>query len=541
VDAASSSASSSAENLTTLLRPRVPIFRWIWLSFALGAGLALVAVPLGELVRFADVQLVLNNTFFYTHQAELNAWINAIEALFAPVIALLVALVVALRGLTGSARRNAALRLVGALALLIALAWAQNPLTSALYRAQVGTGVQAAEAAAASPFLWAAAVLYGVPAFALGVALIVTLRLVAPRLMPASAPSRAGYGVLAGVLVGVSAAVFSLLDRFLIITILALRLAYVGDTGCEGGSGAGCYGGQLLDMGRGVALPLVIGAALGGLVGSLLILNLRAAGSAQAEGTDAGMASSAPVASSATAPSTPSRGWLARSASLGGAFLGGPLYAALVLFCVYHARNAPPAPPITAYLLLPALALLVPAGLLALAASSVSVRGGWALWAALLALAVGLAVGVPALLMVAPQVLGASAILLATFSFGAAAGLLAGRFAASSPARPVWRRGLRAAAVGWLGFSLVLGIWLRFQFHDLVIPGPTTFTCHGLGCGGLYLVAIFIVIGSGVKTLVLGLPAALLAGVLAGSLARAVRQPSHSGSGATPSASTMRL
>jgi hypothetical protein len=230
------------------------------------------------------------------------------------------------------------------------------------------------------------------------------------------------------------------------------------------------------------------------------------------------MASPVPAASGAGGPPAPSRGWLARVAPLAGAFVCGLLYATLVLFCVYHAGRATFALPIAAYLLLPALALAVPSLLLALAALRADMRGGRVLWAVLLALTTGVAVGAPALLIVAPQALAAgeaSAILLAAFTFGTVVGLLAARFAAPPSGRATWRTGLRAAAVGWLGVSVVLGVWLGFQFHDLVIPGPTTLNCHGLACGALLMVAVAIVIGGGVKTLVLGLPAALLAGCLA--------------------------
>ncbi len=112
--------------------------------------------------------------------------------------------------------------------------------------------------------------------------------------------------------------------------------------------------------------------------------------------------------------------------------------------------------------------------------------------------------------------------------FGAAVGLLAGRFAAPQPARAAWRTGLRTAAVGWLGvlFLVPEALW------------PPLAVCQRRYCG-LSALLVTTIPESAIIILVLGLPAALFAGALGGALGGA--QFSHSGSGATPSASTMRL
>jgi hypothetical protein len=121
---------------------------------------------------------------------------------------------------------------------------------------------------------------------------------------------------------------------------------------------------------RFVALPLMVGGALGGLTATLLVPDLRAAGRGQPE------AAEAPVA----AP--PAHRWLAHVALRVGAFLGGVLYALLVLFCAYLTSPSLLAGELsdTAYLLLPLLALAVPAALLALAASPAGARCGRCCW-----------------------------------------------------------------------------------------------------------------------------------------------------------------
>jgi hypothetical protein len=134
-----------------------------------------------------------------------------------------------------------------------------------------------------------------------------------------------------------------------------------------------------------------------------------------------------------------------------------------------------------------------------------------------------------------------SAAPLMAVGFGAAVGLLAGRFAAPPPARAAWRTGLRTAAVGWLGVSLVIEVWLGVLF---LVPVPVALwpplaVCQRQYCGMSGLSLLTTIPESAIIILVLGLPTALFAGALGGALGGA--QFSHSGSGATPSASTMRL
>src|SRR5258708_39524927 len=109
MDAVPSSASSFVESAAPPPRPRVPALRWIWVPFVLGAGLALVQLLLGEMTPF--VLRLANPAPAY--EFEFYQRIRVVEALFAPVVALLVALILALRGPAGAPRRSPPPRGVG--------------------------------------------------------------------------------------------------------------------------------------------------------------------------------------------------------------------------------------------------------------------------------------------------------------------------------------------------------------------------------------------------------------------------------------------
>ena len=249
-------------------------FQWVWAPASLGAAAAIAALIIKQLAQTIQLPLVLNNPFVYTHQPQFNAVQIAVEALAIPVFVVCVAFTIAFSVTDARRRRSDVARLLGTLALLVGIAWLQQVVTAAAYNA-LTSGQTAASAAAF--YVTATHVLDLIVSVAhgllLGVTIVLALRLAIRPASRGNAP-RQSYWMLAGGIAGISAAFYTELDRFLSLTVVAVRLASLGVTGCMGGSGADCYGGQLLDIAYYSVFPLIIGAVAGAAIGGALAPDL---------------------------------------------------------------------------------------------------------------------------------------------------------------------------------------------------------------------------------------------------------------------------
>lgn len=538
MDAAQPDSSSGGAAYEPLAGPRPSRFQWIWAPLALGVAAMLVAATIMQLMRVLGVSLILSNPYIYTHQAELNAALTAVDELAVPVVVVVAACVVALR-LPDVTRRGAAVaRLLIALVLLIGIAWLRQVANTSVYR--VLTNGQSTAAAGSAAYHVLAMIMSAISGLPLGVTIAIALRLLPSRLTPRGIAPRLGYWMLAGGLAGIAAAFFSQRDRFLLLTVQAIRLASVDVTDCMVGSGSFCYSGQLLDLAYYSVLPLIVGAVLGAAIGGALAPDLTA-------GRLGGSASS-------SAPATPKDSAGAQTQGQRGSRAGGALryvagaavgifYLTLVLTLAFlleafisRTRLAPTNSPsaATGLIIYDTLSLLIPAAWLALAgardrlASAPGRRGKRALRWTLALLAVMLAVAAPVVAIPVQGVSyldGSPMIALAAFSLGAAYGLLWAPRARSARPQAAWRVGVRAAATGWIGVSLPVLILLGVEFYTLVTYRLSPNDCHGLACGALLFVLFNAVITISVNIIIVGLPVALFAGGLSGMIREALRTP----------------
>lgn len=501
-------------------------------------------MSLGLLTRAGLFALLLNIQYFYMRQLELNALLIAFDELVLPITVVIVALVFVLRASSG-ARWSAAARLLGALALMLGAVMLHPVVVAAIFRALFGE-----RATQPSFFLTNSAFAMLAPlgsGFLLGVMLVITLSMLAPRLAPLDRGARLGYWTLAGVLAGIALTFMSQLDRATLLTTMAVRLAAAGATGCTASSGAGCYTGQMFDLARASVLPLLIGAAVGGAAGALLT---PAPTEASLQGATPHHAPATPVAAP---PEEAGAGRPTERGARGGAMLRyvagggiGVLYLALVatltalaLSRINHLTPANPTQSALWGLTLGSFSLLIPAGWLALVgmrarlASALS-RGGkrallWALALlfALLALAVPIVTALTGSLLTGYgfSSIGLTTIIPAAFSLGAAYGLLWSPQQRSPGQRAAWRIGARAAATGWIGVSLPVLILFVGAVYTLVTYSPSAHACHGLACGALLMVVFDTIICGSANIIVLGLPTALAAGGLSAMIREALRAP----------------
>ena len=502
-------------------------FWWVWAPASLGAAAAIATLTIKQLAQAIQLALVLNNPFVYTHQPQFNAVQIAVDGLAISVFVVGIAFASAFRVSDARRRSGALARLLGALVLMVGIAWLQQVVTAAAYSALTSGQTAASSTAFYDTATNVREMIFSVAqGLLLGVTVALALRLSRPGIAP-----RQGYWMLAGGCAGIAAAFFTDLDRFLTLTVQAVRLASVGVTGCMGGSGAGCYGGQLLDIAYYSVFPLIIGAVVGAIIGGALAPDLAT------ERPHAAVSSPAPATprERSSVQAQGRRGWRSGSALrylAGGAV--GVLYIALVLALAYlassyisgaQAARSNGDQPAFGLITFDILSLLIPAVWLALA--SAPGQGGkralrWTL--ALFAATLAVAAPVLAILVQGVSFLDASPISpLAAFAFGAAYGLLWAPQPPAPRARGAWRAGVRAAATGWIGVSLPLVILLGFAFYSLITYTPPPNSCHSLGCGALLFLIFNSIIAIGVNIIVVGLPVALLAGGLSGVIREARR------------------